>query len=567
MLAFERIEIRRLPGFERGGFELRGLSPGINLLHGPQAAGKSTTARVLAGLLWPDDGIGVERWEEASVSATAWIDGRRWEIDAAHARPRYQEEGEPRERLPVPGGELSDRYSLALHDLLQAGADDGAFARLIARELAGGFDLDEALHAVEAKEKPGRATKESKALKEALDAFRETEARQIELAGEAAKLDRLRADEAAAHAAARELEDLLALATWRRCQERLALEERALEEGFGPIRSAMERVAPTDLERLDRLGARLAAAELDLERKREAMRQTETRLREAALPPEGVPRAVFGALGQEQKALLAEEAALAEGESALARFRELREDARHALGEAAGDDETLRALPAGAWGPLLELAAAAERVRARQAQLDGLEDWLGGVEPPPDLPSLTEGINRLRRWLRASASSWRPALLALVVAFLLAAFGAWAGAQGEPAFWGLAALGAAGASWALLDLLRSRVERRTAAREYTALGIEAPARWAAGAVEPLLARLELRRAEALLEAEKAARYQEANARRRRLDEQEAELAARRRALVDELGLATVVTADLGEAPLAVLAQALCAWRVADSEVR
>src|SRR3546814_4971729 len=39
-LRFEELQIRRSPGFEREGFALTELSPGINVIHGPNGAGK-----------------------------------------------------------------------------------------------------------------------------------------------------------------------------------------------------------------------------------------------------------------------------------------------------------------------------------------------------------------------------------------------------------------------------------------------------------------------------------------------------------------------------------------------
>ena len=565
-LAFERIEIRRVPGFERRGFELRELSPGVNLIQGPQAAGKSTTSRVLAGLLWPDDPVGIGRWEEASVSATVRLDGRRWEIDAAHARPRYQEEGEPRDRLPVPGGELSDRYSLALHDLLQAGADDGSFARLISRELAGGFDLDAALREVGAREKPGRPKNRIEEYKKAVRGFREAEDQQVELAAREAELGRLRTREAQARAAARQLEEIEAVLVWKACGERLAEAEHALADDFGAVGPAMERVSSWDLETLDRLEARLGEAELDLERKREAMRRAEARLREADLPVDGASRATLAALDQEQASLLTLEATIGEGESALARFRRLRQDARRAFGDGP-EDEILRGFPADDWAPLVELATDAERLRGRKAQLDGLEDWLGTVAPRADLPRLTEGTGRLRSWLRCSVASWWRVAPALVASGLLAVVGAWGGARVDPGLWGLTALAVALAIWAIAGRLRDLAYRRSTAGEYAGLGLEEPERWTAEEVETLLARLESQRTEALLEAEKGARFREVQAQLERLDAKEAELARRRRELVAVLGLAPAVSGDPGDAPLATLAQALCAWRVADAEVR
>src|SRR5690606_14222683 len=51
-LAFERIEVRKAPGIHPG-FTIDDLSPDINIVFGPNASGKSTTARAIQTLLWP----------------------------------------------------------------------------------------------------------------------------------------------------------------------------------------------------------------------------------------------------------------------------------------------------------------------------------------------------------------------------------------------------------------------------------------------------------------------------------------------------------------------------------
>ena len=54
-LFFTRIEVRQMPGFPTGGLCLDNLSPGVNIVYGPNASGKSTLARVIQKLLRPTD--------------------------------------------------------------------------------------------------------------------------------------------------------------------------------------------------------------------------------------------------------------------------------------------------------------------------------------------------------------------------------------------------------------------------------------------------------------------------------------------------------------------------------
>src|SRR5688572_16994776 len=53
-VVFESIEVRRAPGMAEG-FSLAGFGPGINVVTGPNASGKSTIARLLHQLFWKDE--------------------------------------------------------------------------------------------------------------------------------------------------------------------------------------------------------------------------------------------------------------------------------------------------------------------------------------------------------------------------------------------------------------------------------------------------------------------------------------------------------------------------------
>lgn len=59
-LAFEDIHVDRAPGFDSGGLSVDGLSPGINVVHGPNASGKSTLGQSMQWLLWPDEAAALD---------------------------------------------------------------------------------------------------------------------------------------------------------------------------------------------------------------------------------------------------------------------------------------------------------------------------------------------------------------------------------------------------------------------------------------------------------------------------------------------------------------------------
>ncbi|MEX2581973.1 MAG: SMC family ATPase, partial [Gemmatimonadota bacterium] len=158
---FREIDLRRTPGFPRGGPALDGLSPGINIVFGPQQAGKTSTMDALQWLLWPRTAA-----PHASVYARLGIDGEEWIAQMDGGRTRWQRAGSESAPPPLPPAEQRDRYRLALQDLLLG--DNESFAQAIARESAGGYDLSELARTVGVRTK---ATS-SNALKQDLEAAR-----------------------------------------------------------------------------------------------------------------------------------------------------------------------------------------------------------------------------------------------------------------------------------------------------------------------------------------------------------------------------------------------------------
>lgn len=130
----ERLEVHHAPGMPRG-LVLKELAQGLVLLVGPNASGKSTTGRVLRGMLWPGDLDGEHRanatWRLATggpvVGAALQYGGCAWDDDSLKPRD-----------------ELCAAWNLSLRDLLRVdSSSDQGIARAIQTELDGGYDLRE----------------------------------------------------------------------------------------------------------------------------------------------------------------------------------------------------------------------------------------------------------------------------------------------------------------------------------------------------------------------------------------------------------------------------------------
>lgn len=140
---FEKIAIHRAASFRAARFEVDGLCDGINIIYGPNAAGKTTLARAFLTLLWPKQ----PELGHAELVGHFRVGGENWRVgfDAGHAH--YQRGGSDKNRGPtLAPADARDRYYLGLRDLIDG--DNRAFADFIARESAGGYDVGAAADAL-----------------------------------------------------------------------------------------------------------------------------------------------------------------------------------------------------------------------------------------------------------------------------------------------------------------------------------------------------------------------------------------------------------------------------------
>ncbi len=507
-LAFERVTVRRLPGFERQGFELSGLSPGINVIHGPNASGKTTTARALRLLLWPPEGTAAGG---VSLEAAARLGERVLLLEIDHGRVERRLDGAPAGELPLPPAEHAERYRLALHEILQEGARGEELARQVAREALGGYDVDAAVAALGALDKRTWSRKADEAYKAADERVRELALRQSGLEREAAGLDGLRAELREARDAEHRLAEVEAALAWLVAERRVAEAERGLA-AFPP---AVARLAGDEVERVARLAEEIAAAEAEREGCRKQLGEARRRLGDAPLLAGGVADEVLAQLEAEARELAGLEQERRRAEQELAAARARRETARAGLGERASEP-FLEAVGETAWADFVGLARRAERLAAERAALHAEEAALGEGGEPPETEPLKTGAAYLRAWLRFSAGGPRTRLAAGAALGLLLGAGIAGGLLVHPGLWGLAGAAVLLALWVESDVRDRRRVRDELEAKYAALGLDAPGAWERRAVDAQAEALERRWLEGRLESERLARRAE---RRRRLAEE------------------------------------------------
>lgn len=186
-LIIKEIAIRKIPGFPSGMAVIEGLAKNINLVAGPNASGKSSMARAIHQILWP------QNIQRVHLECRLELEKQKWDIKIDHGEYLSQREGII-EKLPqLPALEESKRYSLALHELVKD--DDTELATQVVREVMGGYNLSKAegILGFDAKIKP-RTISQYKSYAESEQKVREIENNQSLLKDRENKLENLQSE-------------------------------------------------------------------------------------------------------------------------------------------------------------------------------------------------------------------------------------------------------------------------------------------------------------------------------------------------------------------------------------
>lgn len=482
-LRFRRIAVRRMPGIE-DPFELRDLAPGINLVHGPNASGKTTTARALEALIWPRT---AER-SSTALDASAELGADQWSIRLDAGLVEYQNNGVPATALPTAPAENRDRYRLWLPDLLRS--DDTDFARRILIESSGGFDLDEAARVLDRRRFANRQRQQQQEYRRAKERVREARATQEALVAERAELAAREARLAEAGAVEEEARLLSLALDHARARDEAAAARRRLD-GFSPIVARLRGDEADQLStiraRLDECAGHLAAAEA-------LAASAERELRRLSLPTNLVEGDVLYRLTADVDRLNELDRIISDQQKAsdTAAYR-LAEEGKPLAGVA--DPARLAAVDLEALDDLSRAVSAFESAREQQRALSAELAALPEESGDGDLNRLREGALLLRQWLIAdtdesgeAAYLRRLAGAGIVLAFAFAVVLLAIGRVGL----GAVALGAAGLMLMAFQRAPRPVDVRPGKeREYLRLGLlDAPDLWDPKTVGECLTRLE-----------------------------------------------------------------------------
>ncbi len=246
-------------------------APGLNILTGPNGSGKSSTARALAGLLWPDR----ESLAGMDVRARFRLSDRELTAAAVASRVTWSEDGRGVQPPQLPSPHLAACYHLDILDLISpdGGRNDRELARLLATALTGGMDPDRLRE--ELFSRLGMAAaKKRKALQAAREKVYGLRLRYQALAERRAKLADLEEQARQAGRARRRIQALDDLRDRRDKQEKLERFRREL----AALAPGCEQVRPRDPQALRTLQKELSAQILQLEKLEQEQEDARRRL-------------------------------------------------------------------------------------------------------------------------------------------------------------------------------------------------------------------------------------------------------------------------------------------------
>lgn len=479
-LLFKKISIQKMPGFPRGIRTFERLAAHVNIIWGPNASGKSSTARLIQQMIWRD-----KTNTRAEAEGHFVVGSDHWIVKLAPGTTLMQKNGMDEVLGGLPGTEAAGRYMLALHELVIE--DEEGLAKHIARESVGGYDLDLAGKNLDYSSTiKNKAAAEYKAYAESAKNLGEIKKEQLQLKKQEETLGKLRQTKEEALHAGRLREYYEVLRDYLQARNEAA----GLKAEFEQYPRALEKINGEEFQRITDIEEEIRDAENALFNARGKIKISEHTRSVLGLPGNGIENSILHELQLRIEALKEFERDIREKDQQIAEAKARAQESLKSISEQA-DAADWRGIELGEVQKLDEFFHEAQLIHSkRQAlteRIKSLENSLKSI-PERNAEMLRDGIGLLRRWLKkenpdAGLPLWWPwTLSVLLLASGLATwqFG-WPGLAGIPVLLALVIFG-----------YQMKAGRATKGYEsdYRQTGLSEPAEWNTKEVGRVLETLE-----------------------------------------------------------------------------
>ena len=558
-LIFTELHVRRMYGEAYDGLHARDLCGGLNIIYGPNAAGKTTLGRALQCVLWPDTGD-----RRSMIEALFSLDGHVWRVDLDAGNVRFQRSGLSADRPALPLSEDCSRYHLYLHELLQVSEETSKpFARAILQEASGGIDIGEAQTSLDFKNvRPFANNALTKAACSAWKKVREAKASENALRGEQRRLTDLQSEIEEARAARARVDLLDRVIAYLKARDAATVKQDLLH-GFPEI---LEEMTGEEPDRLRALRDAHSAAEGDATDARARIADAEAKIDSSIIQGPGLADGFASGLQTRVHRLEKLEQEADRLKKELNSLRTEKDECWKRI-HGAVDEERARGLNVAEIGNVSDFVKEAEKVGAKEKVLRQQLDHysVDAEEPATDLEQCRHAARILSRWIEAGTSSStsnsvRWVLIATGVLICMSAV--LIGSFWNPIGFGLALL-AALVFWTVWKLPHSDSstidERGHLRREFERIGIDGPSEWESEAVGELLEELFQQLARNRDREFRAEKLSEARRALDQLQQRKETLLERQNSIIARLGL----DADVEQESLYYLVEGLRKWQDLD----
>ncbi len=292
-LIIKDLFIRKMPGFPSGMEPYTHFADQLNIIAGPNASGKSSTAKLIQQLIWQDHDANIE------ASGSLSIDNEPWQIHIDPIQTKTERNGIPHELAGLPPPESRDHYLLALQELINA--EDKDLAKQIAKEAIGGYDPDTAAQILDYSDKVrNKSSREYSGFIKARDHFRKIYQEQQQLKKEEETLESLNKEKEKTQQAAR-LRDFYSL-TKEYLETRQSLEISKKQLNRFPV--PMKKLAGDEFSKITELEEELDQTDRKIEEAKKVIENSRDIIASLKLPSEGVDEVTIETLEQKAEDLI-----------------------------------------------------------------------------------------------------------------------------------------------------------------------------------------------------------------------------------------------------------------------
>lgn len=282
-LIINSLHIDKMPGFPNGLPPFSQLSEHINIISGPNASGKTSTARMIKTALWPENGS-----SGLYLDCKMQVDKELWNVKIDSGKTISTRDGNPDSFSELPPSSSQNRYFLSLHELIKS--EDKHLAEQIIKESSGGYDLSKAARKLNYNDGFFRSTiSERKAYDAVKEEYQQLSQNQALLKQEEANLSVLKSK----RDDAKKAKDFIGLYKIKSEHLHLLSQYETAKMKFEQFPDNMARLNDSDLVQLQTFESEEKEFQKNLQIAKTHVQAEKQRLSELNIPENGVPNALI----------------------------------------------------------------------------------------------------------------------------------------------------------------------------------------------------------------------------------------------------------------------------------